>query len=61
MTFTYYAYYRSPRTNKLVQVLVSKEPGKVSSSVETGVIYKSDRQAMTDTGRLNREMAAAQV
>ena len=61
MTVTYYAYYRSPRTNKLVQVLVSKEPGKLSSSVETGVVYKSDKQAMADTGRLNVEMAAAHV
>ena len=58
MTVQYYAYNRSSRTGKLVQVLVTKEPGKVSSMVETGVIYKSDRAAMADTGRLNREMAA---
>ena len=58
MTVTYYAYNRSARTGKLVQVLVTKEPGKVSTMVETGVIYKSDKAAMVDTGRLNREIVA---
>ena len=59
MTVQYYAYNRSARTNKLVQVLVTKEPGKVSTMVETGVIYKNDKAAMADTGRLNREIVAA--
>ena len=59
MALQYYAYNRSARTGKLVQVLVTKEPGKVSTMVETGVIYKSDKAAMADTGRLNREIVAA--
>lgn len=59
MTVQFYAYYRSPTTGKLAQILVTKAPGQLSSSVETGVVYKSDRAAMTDTGNLNRALVAA--
>lgn len=47
----YYAYYRRA-DGRLVQILVNRD-GKHSTSVETGVTYRSDKAAMADMERLN--------
>jgi hypothetical protein len=51
---SYYAFYaRADR--KLVQVHITMAPGKFSerTEIETGVVYKTNREAMADMVRLN--------
>lgn len=61
-TIRYYAYARMP-DDRLGQLLVERDMDGVGRCVArrqswTGVIYRTDRQAMQDLGKLNRAIAA---
>lgn len=56
MAITYYAKALN-KAGKIEQMLVSKEPGKVSVPQWTGKVYRSDREADRDLTALNSAIA----
>lgn len=53
---TYFAVARNS-SDRVEQVFVERRDGKAYSQEFTGVIYKSDKEALADVGRLNQRLA----
>jgi hypothetical protein len=51
-TIAYYAFAGLP-DRRIGQLLVTKRPGEKSGQRWTGIVYKTTREAMADTERLN--------
>lgn len=52
MTITYFAVALNEQ-RKIAQVLVTREPGQAPQQAFTGVVYKTQREALADLQSLN--------
>lgn len=48
----YYAFARNPK-GQVAQLLVTRAPGQRMSQQWTGVVYRTEREALADMARLN--------